>query len=203
MAKPLVLRFGERDFPFQLDRVERSDLYGYVEIETFDDKGQRCVTAKLLSDGKTIVGSGGTALGFMSPDGLWLEKKQLTAVDADNKPITPVPSSFSAPVPVERIMTIDEYLTHNIKSAYTVTCLDDMSPIMAELKKGTIYSFPYSFRGGLEANAGFLLLAADGTPFLMVGEPTKLEFLGFDQASGVEEDANETEDEDSLDFGMM
>ena len=78
-----------------------------------------------------------------------------------------------------------------------------MSPIMAELKKGTIYSFPYSFRGGLEANAGFLLLAADGTPFLMVGEPTKLEFLGFDQASGVEEDANETEDEDSLDFGMM
>jgi hypothetical protein len=203
MAKPLVLRFGERDLPFQLDRVERSDLYGYVEIETFDDKGNRCISAKLLNDGKTVVASGGTAMGFMSPDGEWLEKKELTAVDGDNKPITPVPSSFSAPVLCEKTVTIDEYLSYNVRAAYAITCLEDMSPIMEELKKGTIYSFPYSFRGGLEANAGFLLVAADGTPFLMVGEPTKLEFLSFEQTSGVEDEPTDGEEEDSLDFGMM
>lgn len=203
MAKPLVLRFGEREFPFQLDRVERSDLYGYVEIETYDDKGQRCTSAKLLSDGKTVVASGGTAMGFVSPDGTWLEKKELTPVDGDNKPIAPVPSSYSAPVPLEKRVTVDEYLRHNVRAAYAVSCLDDMSPIMDELKKGAIFSFPYSFRGGLEADAGFLLLAADGTPFLMVGEPTKLEFLSFEQVSGVEEDVGEAEEEDALDFGMM
>ncbi|QOV88016.1 hypothetical protein [Humisphaera borealis] len=203
MAKPLVLRFGEREFPFQLDRVERSDLYGYVEIETFDQHGNRCSTAKLLSDGKTIVTSGGTAMGFLSPDANWLEKKELTAVDSDNKPITPVPSSYSAPVPVDKTVTIDEYLSHNVKAAYAITCLEDMSPIMDELKKGAIYSFPYSFRGGLEANAGFLLLAADGTPFLMVAEPTKLEFLSFEQTSGVEDEPTDGEEDESLDFGMM
>lgn len=202
MAKPLVLRFGEREFPFQLDRVERSDLYGFVEIETYDHLGNRCASAKLLNDGKTVVASGGTAMGFLSPDGAWLEKKELTAIDGDNKPVTPVPSSFSVPVLCKDTVSIDQYLSHNIKSAYAVTCLEDMTPLMDELKQGKIFCFPYSFRGGLEANAGFLLLAADGTPFLMVGEPTKLEFLSFEQVSGVEEDAGETEEEE-LDFGMM
>jgi hypothetical protein len=72
------------------------------------------------------------------------------------------------------------------------------------LKKGTIYHFPYSFRGGLEADAGFLLLAADGTPFLAIGTPTKLEFVGFEEAAGISEESESAgEEEESLDFSMM
>ena len=75
---------------------------------------------------------------------------------------------------------------------------------MDELKKGTIFKFPYSYRGGLEPDAAFLLLASDGTPFLAIGSPAKLEFVAFQNTAGVTPDEEEAaEEEESLDFGMM
>jgi hypothetical protein len=199
MAKPLVVQFGGVDLPLEMNRVERSDLYGYVETEALDAQGRRCLSATLADDGQTIVGSGGSSFASLSADGMWLEKSQLKPVDAEGKPITPVPSSYAAPVPLEKTVSIDEYLAHNIRSVYQVT--SDLGPLMAKLKEGTIFAFPYSFRGGLEPDAGFLLLAADGTPFVAIGNRTKMDFVGFDQTAAVDEEA-EGEGED-LDFGMM
>ena len=65
---------------------------------------------------------------------------------------------------------------------------------------GRIFCFPYSFRGGLECDAGFLLLAADGTPFIAIGCPTQLQFVGLEEVAAVSED--ESEDEE-IDFSMM
>ena len=45
MAKPLVLSFGGAQISCALCKVERSDLYGFVEIETLDEKGQKCTLA--------------------------------------------------------------------------------------------------------------------------------------------------------------
>jgi hypothetical protein len=47
-----------------------------------------------------------------------------------------------------------------------------------------------------------LLLAGDGTPFLAIGCPTQLEFVGFEQVGAVNEEES-AEEEESLDFGMM
>jgi hypothetical protein len=74
---------------------------------------------------------------------------------------------------------------------------------MAELEKGTIFQFPYSFRGGLEPDAGFLLLGADGTPFVAIGSATRLEMVGLQQSAGAAEEDEGGDDEDSIDFGMM
>jgi hypothetical protein len=199
MAKPLVVQFGGVDLPLEMNRVERSDLYGYVETEALDAKGRKCMSATLANDGQTIVGSGGSSFASLSQDGMWLEKSQLKAVDAEGKPMVPVPSSYAAPVLLEKTVSIDEYLAHNIRSVYQVT--SDLGPLLAKLKEGAIFAFPYSFRGGLEPDAGFLLLAADGTPFVAIGNRTKLDFVGFDQPAAVEEEA-EGEGED-IDFGMM
>lgn len=201
MAKPLVFKFKGAEIPFTLDRVERSDLYGYAETEALDDQGRKCSFATLADDGKSLVGSGGVALCTLSPEGHWLEKKTLTPTDPQGKPITPVSSSYAAPVPLETKATIDEYLSHDIRAVYQIRSDVDLSALMDELKQGTIFSFPYSFRGGLEADAGFLLLAGDGTPFVAIGCPTKLELVGFDQTAGVAEE--EPEQEESLDFSMM
>jgi hypothetical protein len=201
MAKPLVVQLDGIDLPLDIARVERSDLYGYVEVEALDAKGRKCFSASLADDGQTIVASGGSAFAKLSQDGKWLEKTQIKPVDADGKEITPVPSSFAAPVLLAKTATVEEYLSHNIRSVYQVTSEADLTPLMARLKEGTIFSFPYSFRGGLEADAGFLLLAADGTPFVAVGNPTKLEFISFDQAAAAEEEP--AEGEEDLDFGMM
>jgi hypothetical protein len=201
MAKPLVVQFAGQDIPLEMSRVERADLYGYVETEALDAKGRKCMSATLADDGQTIVAAGGSALASLSSDGQWLEKSQLTAVDPEGKPITPVPSSYAAPVPLAQTATIDEYLAHNIRSVYQFRSDADLTPLLAKLKEGVIFTFPYSFRGGLEPDTGFLLLAGDGTPFLAVGNKTKLDFVGFDQPAAVEEET--AEGEEDLDFGMM
>jgi len=204
MPKPLVLQFGGAEIPFLLSKVERSDLYGFVEIEALDDQGRKCSMATLADDGKSVIGSGGTAFCSLSPEGHWLEKKSLKPCDHQGNTITPVASSYAAPVPLEKTATIDEYLSHDIRAVYQIASEADIGPLLAELKKGTIFQFPYSFRGGLEADAGFLLLAADGTPFLAIGTPTKLEFVGFDQTAGISEESESAgEEEESLDFSMM
>ena len=200
MAKPLVLKLGDAEIPCQLSRVERSDLYGFVEAEALDEKGRKCTLATLADDGKSVIASGGTALVTLAPDGNWLDKKACVPTDNQGNRITPVPSSYAAPVPLERTATIDEYLSHDIRAVYQVSSDSDLGPLTAELAKGTIFQFPYSFRGGLEADAGFLLLAADGTPFIAIGCPTQLEFVGLEEVAVVSEEEG---DDEEIDFSMM
>lgn len=204
MAKPLILAFGGCEIPFALARVERSDLYGFVEIETLDSQGRKCTLATLADDGKCIIPTGGTALISLSPEGNWVEKKTLIPTDHQGQRIVPVASTYAACVPLEKTATIEEYLSHDIRVVYQISSEADCSALFEELKKGTIYHFPYSFRGGLEADAAFLLLSADGTPFLAIGCPTKLEFVGFEQSAAISGDEDDgREDEESVDFGMM
>ena len=200
MAKPLVVRFGDAEIPCNLSRVERSDLYGFVETEALDEKGRKCTLATLADDGKSVISSGGTALVTLSPDGNWLDKKACVPTDNQGNPMTPVPSSYAAPVLLEKTATVEEYLSHDIRAVYQVTNDADLAPLMPELKKGTIFCFPYSFRGGLECDAGFLLLAADGTPFIAIGCPTQLQFVGLEEVAAASDD--ESEDEE-IDFSMM
>jgi hypothetical protein len=204
MAQPLIVKLGGTDFPLGLSKVERSDLYGFIEVEALDDKGRKCSMATLADDGKTIIASQGISLVTLTPDGEWLEKKTLIPTDGQGKTITPVASSYSAPVPLETRATIEEYLSHNIRAVYQISSEADLGPLLDELKKGTIFQFPYSFRGGLEPDAGFILMSSEGKPFVAIGSATKLEFVGLEEAAGVTaaDDGGE-EDDDSLDFNMM
>jgi len=204
MAKPLVFSFNGAELSLAMCKVERSDLYGFVETEALDEKGRKCSTGSLASDGQTLIGSGGTAIANLAHDGTWVEKSQLSPVDGDGKKLAAVPSSFAAPIPLNDTATIDEYLSHSIRSVYQMTCEGDAwGPLQAELKKGTIFSFPYSFRGGLQPDAAFLLLGADGNTFLAIGSPTKIEFVGLQQQmTAEEEDAGDGEG-DEIDFGMI
>lgn len=204
MGKPLVLQYGGKDVPVQIEKVSRDDLYGFIDIETFDDRGQACKAAKLGSDGRSIIQTGGTAIACLSATGEWCERKSLTPVDADNKPIIPVPSTFSAPVALEQVASVDEIFSHNIASVYRINSETDYSDLAAELQAGKIFRFPFSFRGGLEADVAFLMCSADGTPFLLIGHPAKFEFVGFEQPMAAEDEFDGAEEEDeSLDFSMI
>jgi hypothetical protein len=81
----------------------------------------------------------------------------------------------------------------------------DVAPLAAELKDGKIFKFPYSFRGGLVADVGFLLANPEGQIFLAVGQPTRIHFVGLDvQPVYEDEETVAAEGEtDELDFGMM
>lgn len=205
MAKALVLKFKDADLSFFPEKVDRTKLYGFIDIEALDGKGQKCQLATLADDGRTVIGMGGTAFAQLSPDGEWLEKSKLKPVDPEGRPIVPSASSYSAPVPLAATASIEVYLSHNIKSVYILRSDGDFSGLLDELKKGAIFTFPYSFRGGLEADVGFLLADPNGNAFLAVGQPTNIHFVGLEQAAALteEEAGGEEEAEEGVDFSMM
>jgi hypothetical protein len=203
MPRSLTFQLNGADIACSPEKVDRSKLYGFIDVEALDGKGRKCSLVTLADDGRTLVGTGGSAFGQLSPDGEWLDKATLKPVDVAGKQITPVPSSYSAPVPLTQTATIEEYLSHNIKGVYVLRAETDVTALAAELKKGTIYTFPYSFRGGLEADVGFLLAAADGQLFLAVGQPTTIHFVGLEQAATLSEEETTEESDEDVDFSMM
>jgi hypothetical protein len=185
-------------------KLDRGKLYGSVEVEALDERGRRCDLATLSSDGQTLIGKGGKAMGFVSPEGRWLERAELRAVDLDGEPIEQVPSSFNQVTPLVEKVSVEVYLAHNIKAVYMVSADEAaLAPLREELATGAIYSFPYSFRGGLVTDVGFLLRGQDDDVFLAVGQPTQLHFLGLEQLPLYEDETPEGGDDDDLDFGML
>jgi hypothetical protein len=204
MAKPLILVYEDAELPFFPERVERRHIYGFVDVIAQDEAGNRCDLATLADDGRTVIGRGGMALATLSADGEWLDKKTLKPLDPEGKPITPAPSSFNEPVRLVQKVTVEEYLSHNVRSVYLMPSEADLTALKKALAGGTIYSFPFSFRGGLEADVGFLLMSQDQNVFLAVGQPTKLHFVGLEQAAALTDEEGPAEAEgDELDFGMM
>jgi hypothetical protein len=203
MGKPLVFAYGNAEFSFDPMKIDRSVLYGFKEVEVLDERGQRCELATLADDGKTVVGRGGVTYAYLAPDGAWCDKAALKPVDLEGREIQPVASSFSAPVPLAEKASLEEYLSHNVRSVYLMQSDGSPAELLAELRGGTIFKFPYSFRGGLEADAGFLLAGADGNVFLAVASPTRIEFVGLQEAAGAAEEESGEEEADLLDFDMI
>jgi hypothetical protein len=206
MAKPLVFQWRDRQISFQMVKVDRAKLYGFKDCEVQDEQGQRCELATLAQDGQTVIGRGGTAFGTLTVDGTWIEKGQLRPVDPAGQSIQPVPSSFAAPVPLGEQASLEDYLDCAVRAVYLLETPDDIGPLADELKQGTIYRFPYSYRGGLEPDQGFLLANSEGKLFCAIGKPAKVEFLSLAQAAAAveDEDTDAAEEEaDAMDFSMM
>jgi hypothetical protein len=201
MARPLQLQLGDTTYAFQLEKVDRSKLYGYVDVEALDDKGRACRLTTLAGDGRTLVAS--TASALLSPDGEWLDRSKLTAVNPEGKPFQRVESTFNAPVALAKKAAIEEYLSHNIKSVYVLAPEGDPGPLAAELRAGTIYTFPFSFRGGLVPDQAFLLANPEGSLFLCLGQPTRLRFVGLEQTAVLTEELEAEAEEETMDFGML
>ena len=76
--------------------------------------------------------------------------------------------------------------------------------LVEDLRGGTIYRFPFSYRGGVSATVGFLLAGGDGNLFLCVGVPTAIEYVGLKATAAVVVDAcDEAVEEDAMDFSMV
>ena len=104
----------------------------------------------------------------------------------------------AVPVPGETTTTYERFTTERPTFAN-----DDL---LGELRKGAIYTFPFSYRGGLDPDVGFLLANPEGTPFLAVGRKTRLQFVSLPELADPDVEADldeESDDDDSMDFGMM
>jgi hypothetical protein len=205
MARTLTFEFQGEQIKLALDKIDRDRLYGYVETEVVDDAGKPCRLGTLLADGHSLVLPGGTGLAYLSYDGQWRKKAELRPVDPQGQLIPPVKSTFDTGVRLEQQATVEEYLEHNTRLVYQLTPEEPCPALLERLRGGAIYRFPFSYRGGVVADAGFLLLGSDGNLFMCVGTPADIKFIGLKETAGVvpdDEDASEEED-DSLDFSMV
>ena len=205
MARALEFVFKGQSFKGSIDKVDRSGLYGSVDVETRDRTGLRCAVATLASDGRTLIQSGGTAIGYLSPQGRWLERGDLVPVDARGNRVNAVGSSFDAPIALEMRATPERFLDHTIRLAYAIDALDPVpAALAAELESGAIFKFDFSYRGGLSADPAFMLKGADGTLWMLVGNESNLNFVGLAQAAGLADNDDAADAEtDELDFEMM
>ena len=71
------------------------------------------------------------------------------------------------------------------------------------LDSGAIFKFDYSYRGGLEADAGFLLNNDQDQTFLLIGDPSDVTFKGLQEAAVVMVDEEDGAGDDAMDFGMI
>lgn len=204
MAKPIVFSLGSSETSFGMNKVDRSRLYGYKELEVLDDDGRRCDLATLADDGRTLVGKGGTGIGYLSADGNWCDKDQLKPVNLEGESMTPVKSSFGAAIELDEETTTDDYLQHTVRLIYQLDMPEspEQHKLIRKLQDGAIYKFKYSYRGGLEADTGFLLTNDENEIFMLIGDETAIEFVGLQQvATPLAEDGDSGGD--MMDFGMI
>lgn len=209
MARKLEFDFGGEAFTLAITKVDRSKLYGRVETETFDANDKECTLATLARDGRTIIPYGGTASGYVNTEGLWVTRDELIPIDRDGKEISDVPSSFSKPTILETEVDIDTFLDHPIRLAYQLDAQTEISKdLMDKLTAGAIYQFPFSYRGGIYSDPAFLMQGEDGVLWMLIGQKSDIEFVGFEQAAICaaraeelgEDDSGET---DAFDFDML
>ncbi len=203
MARPLVLSLDGQEFPVTLVKIDRDKLYGKVDIEAFDEKGREAALRVLAADGKTLIDKGGTALATITDRGDSVERTDLVPVDADGEKIEQVPSSFSQANVLEPA-TIEDYFLQIVKNVYLVQPHEnaDISDLRDHLSTKRMFTFPFSWRGGVEYDNAFVI-GAGKEAFIVVGKQAEFQFIKLNQAAVLESTEEEEISADDLDFDLM
>ena len=203
MARPLVLSLDGVEYPVTLVKIDREKLYGKVEIEAFDEKGREASLKILAADGKTLIDKGGTALATITEKGDSIDRVDLVPVDANGDKIEQVPSSFNE-VNILKPATVEDYFTQVVKSVYLVGPYEeaDISALYDQLSADSMFTFPFSWRGGVDHDNAFLI-GTGGEAFLVVGKQADFQFVKLNQAAVLESTEEEEISAEDIDFDLI
>jgi hypothetical protein len=203
MARSLILSVDGREFPVQIVKINREDLYGSVEIEAFDEKGKPAELLILAPDGKTLIGKGGTALATLDAKGNSISRTELNVVGANGEELPRVTSSFEQPNELRKT-EVDDYLSMIVKSVYSIDAAgeESISHLVDLLSDGRIYRFPFSYRGGVEYDDAFVI-GNGKDAFLVIGKQAAMQFAKLGQAAVLEPIEEEEVSADDLDFDLL
>lgn len=206
MARSLTFAHNNQKFTCEINKVDRSKLYGTVSTETLDKDQQRCDLATLAYDGRTVISMGGTALGYMNPQGEWLSRSELTAVTVEGEPIEEVESSFKVDLQLDKEVSIEEFLDHSVRLIYSLNPVEgEIGEFRKSVDDGKIYRFEFSYRGGTSVDPAFVLSNDHGL-WLLITDSNRIEYASLTNAAvcaKIEEPEEEEEDSEELDFGML
>ena len=203
MARALILSVDGREFPVQIVKINREDLYGSVEIEAFDEKGKPAELLILAADGKTLIGKGGTALATLDTKGNSISRTDLSVVGAKGEELPRVESSFDKPNEL-RSADVDDYLSMIVKSVYSIDAVGEESidHLLDLLSDGRVYGFPFSYRGGVEYDDAFVI-GNGKDAFLVIGKQAVMQFAKLGQAAVLEPIEEDEISADDLDFDLI
>jgi len=192
--------FGGKKWKAGLSKLEREDVYGRSDIESFDREGNPCDMATLV-DGRHVLPSGCTAMIKLSPKGKAVSVSELVGMNEAGKMVPKEPSVYGGPVHLRK-GDLDDYLAMGVKSIYVLHSEDD-SPFDADLSKGEVLQFRFNYREDYESDDAFLV--GNGTDnFIVTGQIADLEYLYQHQMESPAEDEPDTSEEDDLmDFSMF
>jgi hypothetical protein len=204
MPRPLTLVLDGEEIIVTLKKLDRESLYGKVEIEAFDEKKRPAEIKVLAADGNTLIDKGGTALEMVTVDGDSIERSEIKTVDKKGRELKPVSSSFGAPNPLKRA-EIDEYLSLIVKSVYMLEPAEDssMEQLCDQIGEGLIFSFPFSYRDGIEADEAFIIGNSKKDPFMIIGQQATLQYLKLNQAASLDSIEEDEVSADDLSFDLL
>jgi hypothetical protein len=202
MPRTLTLSLDGEEIAVQLVKIDREKLYGSVEVEAFDEKGKPAAIKVLDADGRTLMDKGGTALVTVDENGRSVDRAKLKAVDEHGDPIERVMSSFDAPNVLKK-GGVDEYLDQIVKSVYVLSPADGpMDMLHDHLADGQLYTFPFSYRGGLEHDNAFIV-GSRSDAFMVIGRPAALKFVSLNQATQLDAVEEKEITGEEIDFDLL
>lgn len=203
MARVLILSLDGVEYPVSILKVDREKLYGSVEIEAFDEKGNEATLKILAADGKTLIEKGGTALATVNEKGDSIDRTELVPVSFEGDPIEQVPSSFDSPNELSPA-DVDDYLLHIVKSVYLLLPAEDsdIQLLVDDLLEGNLYCFPFSYRGGNEYDMAYVI-GADKSAFMVTGKQATYDFVKLNQAALLDDTEEQEISADDIDFDLL
>jgi len=205
MPRSLKFKFADTEFECGMNKVDRTKLYGSVNVETYDVDGNRCGLATLANDGKTLIPHGGTAFAYVNKDGLWVERSELQPVSLEGEKLEVLPSSFDYTIELAATTTMEEFLNHSVRLCYPLDYdADEIAEELIEsMASGEIYRFEFLYREGITADPAFLMGGTAEELWMLVAKPASVDFVGLDQAAVTIAVESDDEESDEFDFEML
>jgi hypothetical protein len=198
MARELIFQLNETQFPFSPTKVDRNKLYGWTEVKAMDSQNAECKSLYMDRSGSIMIPKGGVSYGVLDNAGNWVNKSELLAVNLDGTPAQLIPSSFSAPIVLDKTASVEEFLDHAITSIYVLS--GEGNDLINQLS-GKIYTFLFNYREDYEGDTAFLI-ESKGILYVLIGKKLDFEYVGIEQTSLVTEEETEEVSEE-IDFSMM
>jgi hypothetical protein len=198
MAKALMFNINGSGFSAEPVKIERKKLYGYSKTFACDEDGAECETANLDEGPSGIIPKGGLGMGILSPEGLWVERAALKAVNAEGRDAPLLLSSYDTTINLARKMPVTLLLNYCITSFYALSCGNDFLRALG----GDIYMFDYCYRASYEPSTAFVLANDEGV-FMLVGYEARFDMLSLREEASLDEEEDEAGEDEEIDFSMM
>lgn len=200
MAQELTFVAGGKDYVCSPTKLERSKVYGSTEKVVLDDNNQPCKAVSMDESGTVIIPKGGIAMGTVDQNLNWVERNELVAVNNAGQVIEQIPSTFSAPVTLDKKISIENFLDHSITTIYQLSgSYTDLIKFIGD----DIYEFRFNYRNSYDSSPAFLISNENGL-FMLIGYKNNFEYITLQETAVIDAEEEETDSEDfDIDFSMM